>query len=214
MVAGGRPYLEVLGSVHAALRPRCYLEIGVRHGHSLALAADEAIGVDPAPRLTVALSARTTIFQETSDQFFRDRAKTTLAGGVDLAFIDGMHLFEYALRDFMNIEQHAHPAAVIVFDNIFPNHPLQAARERQTNVWTGDVWKIAACLRKYRPDLLLLQLSSAPPAYCWSPDSTQTIGCCGIRTTRLWPSLHATIRARCHETYWTAPVRSTRMTRV
>ena len=30
---------------------------------------------------------------------------------------------------------------VVIFDDIFPNHPLQAERDRQTQVWTGDVWK-------------------------------------------------------------------------
>jgi hypothetical protein len=162
VVAGSKPYLEVLKDVHAALKPRRYLEIGVRDGDSLALATSEAIGIDPAPRLTMTLPASTTLYQETSDQFFREHAKTALAAGVDLAFIDGMHLFENALRDFMHLESYAHPATVIAFDDVLPNHPLQAARQRQTNVWTGDVWKIAACLRKYRPDLLLLLVTSSP----------------------------------------------------
>ena len=80
----------------------------------------------------------------------------------DFAFIDGMHRFEFALRDFMNIERHAHAATLVVVDDIFPCHPRQAERTRQTRVWTGDVWKLAQCLREVRPDLLLVGLDTAP----------------------------------------------------
>ena len=163
-VAGTSHYLDVLKNVHAVLQPRRYLEIGVAHGNSLALASNEAIGVDPAPRLRMERPTRGRLFhfQETSDRFFDEHANAALASGVDLGFIDGMHLFENALRDFMNIEHYAHPASVIVFDDIFPNHALQAARQRQTSSWTGDIWKIVACFQKYRPDLLLLRLDSGP----------------------------------------------------
>ncbi len=81
---------------------------------------------------------------------------------VDLAFIDGMHWFEFALRDFLNIERRSHAATVVVFDDVFPAHPWQAERDRRTRVWTGDIWKIAACLRKYRPDLVLIPCDTWP----------------------------------------------------
>ena len=78
----------------------------------------------------------------------------------DLVFIDGMHLVEFALRDFMHAEQLAAPHGLIVIDDIFPNHPVQAARERRTYAWTGDVWKIRPILSRYRPDLYLLSLDT------------------------------------------------------
>ncbi len=65
----------------------------------------------------------------------------------DLCFIDGMHLFEYALRDFMNVERCAAPGAIVVIDDIFPNHPAQGQRERRTRAWTGDVWRLVETLR-------------------------------------------------------------------
>lgn len=155
-------YLEVLGRLHQVLNPSLYLEIGVRRGASLRLAKGKAIGVDPDVDLTEALSDQVQLFRETSDTFFDTRASAVLTAGIDFAFIDGMHWFEYALRDFMNIERYANPGAVVVIDDIFPNHPLQATRERQTRAWTGDVWKLHACLKQYRPDLTLVAFNTAP----------------------------------------------------
>lgn len=152
-------YTEVLEHLHRELAPVHYLEIGVRHGVSLALARGPATGVDPAPSLSRELPPTTRVVPLTSDEFFAGHA----AGiAPDLCFIDGMHLFEYALRDFMNVERRAAPGALVVFDDIFPNHPVQALRERRTRVWTGDVWRLAEVLRRHRPDLLLLPLDTAP----------------------------------------------------
>ena len=160
-VRGARPYLEVLDQLHAMLAPRFYLEVGVRHGRSLALARGAALGVDPAPELTVALPESTRVVTAASDDFFAG-PDAELAQAPDLAFIDGMHLFEYALRDFMHIERLAGPGTAVVIDDISPSHPAQAARTRRTRVWTGDVWKLQACLAEHRPDLFVLLLDTAP----------------------------------------------------
>lgn len=161
-MAGERPYLDVLSDLHEAISPLLYVEIGIRHGRSLSLAKGKAMGIDPAPELKFDISPQTDIFTVPSDQFFRDEATAKLATGVDMAFIDGMHLFEYALRDFMNIERLATPDTLVIIDDIFPNHPAQATRTRSTRVWTGDVWKLQACLTELRPDLLVLPLNTHP----------------------------------------------------
>jgi hypothetical protein len=151
--------LEVLERLHRDLSPTHYLEIGVRHGASLLLARGPATGVDPAPALDCELPPSTRVFPVTSDDFFAEHA-----GGIapDFAFIDGMHLVEHALRDFMNIERRVSPCSLVVIDDIFPNHPAQAERERRTRAWTGDVWRLVEMLRRYRPDLFLLPLNVAP----------------------------------------------------
>jgi SAM-dependent methyltransferase len=159
---GAASYLAVLQRLHEALDPRLYLEIGVRRGRSLALARGLAVGVDPAPEVTEPLSAAAVVFPETSDHFFDHSAESALEGGVDLAFIDGMHLAENVLRDIIGVERHARPGALLAIDDIFPNHPLQAERCRCTRVWCGDVWKITGCLARYRPDLLMIRLDVAP----------------------------------------------------
>src|SRR5436853_1762522 len=96
---GAISYLSILALLHEELRPAHYLEIGVRDGRSLALAGGPATGVDPAPSIKYVLPAKTEIVQMTSDAFF---AQAAAHFAPDFCLIDGMHLFEYALRDFIN----------------------------------------------------------------------------------------------------------------
>lgn len=160
---GSAHYLEVLSTLHEMLAPSLYLEIGVRNGHSLKLAQCSAIGVDPTPNITVEpMKGTTQIFTMTSDDYFADMSMHSLQQAPDMAFIDGMHLFEYALRDFMHIERLAHPGTLVVVDDIYPSHSAQAERARRTRVWTGDIWKLHRCLAEERPDLFLLPLDTAP----------------------------------------------------
>jgi SAM-dependent methyltransferase len=160
--SGSREKPDVLRSIHRALKPSNYLEIGVDKGASLRLADCTAIGIDPRPQLEDPLPKRARLFECSSDEFFDVHAKKYLKLPIDFAFIDGMHLFEFALRDFMNVERHASPAGLIAVDDVLPNHPLQAARRRQTVTWTGDVWKLTDCLSRYRPDLALVLLDAWP----------------------------------------------------
>lgn len=162
----GDDYLTMLERIHAHLRPRAYLEIGVGDGKSLALAAGDtpAIGIDPDPQLTRALRPNERLFRETSDAFFAARDLAAEIGGrpLDLAFIDGLHLFEYALRDFIHVERHSAPHTVVLLHDCYPLDEPTAARERATRHWSGDVWKLVLCLKKYRPDLAVHTLSALP----------------------------------------------------
>lgn len=159
---GDGHYRDVLTFLHSRLAPDLYLEIGVGNGLSLERAPGRAIGVDPLPDLdiNVSLSKQVDIFPETSDFFFRNQAKVWLKPKPELVFIDGMHLFEFALRDFINVEYHAVPTTLVVIDDIYPCHPIQAARRRRSNAWTGDIWKLHQILREVRPDLTLITLNS------------------------------------------------------
>ncbi len=143
--------------MHVRLLPRTYVEIGVNRGNSLTLAlpGTRAVGIDPEPRLRHPISRSTKVFPWDSDTFFEMWDLEDVLGGrkVDLAFIDGMHLFEFALRDFANLEPHCTPESVIVLHDCLPANPRVAARKRPKRRWTGDVWKLAVCLRRYRPDL-------------------------------------------------------------
>jgi hypothetical protein len=158
-------YLDFLERVHEVLEPPTYLEIGIRHGDSLALARTAtSIGIDPAYELRTELCPDTELFRETSDEYF-DRAEPRApfdGRPPALAFIDGLHLVEYALRDFINVERQAHWSSVVVFDDIFPGSEEIAARKRHTRRWTGDVYKILGILARHRPDLICLRVDTEP----------------------------------------------------
>ena len=166
LVLPGPFYTDVLSMIHSHLRPRTYIEIGVADGQSIALARPEtrAIGIDPEPKITKALGPHTKICTTTSDHFFATYDVHAELGGlpVDLAFIDGMHQFEFALRDFINIEKHSSPQSTIVIHDCYPLNRLTAERERQTTFWSGDIWRLILILKKYRPDLRVNVIGTAP----------------------------------------------------
>lgn len=153
---------QVLMGIHQRLQPKNYFEIGVQTGRSLFLASCPAIGVDPMPMLSKPLPEKVRLVRATSDHFFAQQALSFIKEPIELAFIDGMHLFEYALRDFINVEKYTARHALVVIDDILPGHPVQAERDRRTRAWTGDVWKLLPILQRYRPDLSLLLLDAHP----------------------------------------------------
>lgn len=133
---------EFLAMLHRELKPRGYLEIGVRYGDSLKLANCPAIGIDPV-RTVRALRSNESHWTMTSDEFFsRDWVSGYLAGfEIDLIYVDGMHLYEYALRDFINVARYANERTVVVFDDTHPYNSAIATRAQPPGDWTGDVWK-------------------------------------------------------------------------
>lgn len=175
-------YYDLLSRIHQDLLPRTYLEVGVRNGDSLkrALPGTLKIGIDPAPDIHHALNLRTTrIFAQTSDDFFAQQSVRGLFGGrpIELAFVDGMHLFEFALRDFINIERLCARDSVVLVHDCVPIDAVTSARERTTSVWTGDVWKIVPCLKEHRPGLNVITSDAGPSglAIITGLDPTSTV---------------------------------------
>jgi len=157
-------YLKVLARIHEIVAPARYFEIGVRRGHSFALAACPAVGVDPSYDLLRPPRNDDTLVRVTSDAFFASDAGRALLGEqhVDLAFIDGWHNSEFVLRDFMNTERYCSPRGAIVLDDVLPRTTDQAVRVPHGRAWTGDVWKVATSLSAHRPDLLLTFIDCLP----------------------------------------------------
>jgi len=157
-----RKYIQLL---HSVKKPSRYFEIGARAGLTFRLADCPSIGVDPAPESTIKIKKNQLLYKCTSDVFFEKHAQFSFLAqeGFDLAFSDGMNLFEFALRDFINLEKYANLGATILIDDIYPNNKAQARRtNRVTRAWTGDIWKMAVCLERYRPDLKFTYLNSFP----------------------------------------------------
>ena len=159
---------DLLQSLHELLRPRSYFEIGVNFGGSMTLSRTRSIGVDPAFRVERELLCDLHLVRATSDEFFaREHPLAHFHDPViDLAFIDGMHLSEYVLRDFVNTERYTHAASVIVVDDMLPRSVAEADRDRSRPrsgpAWAGDVYKLAEALRELRPDLVCLEVDTAP----------------------------------------------------
>ena len=164
-------YYYLLRELHLLLRPAHYLEIGVQYGESLCLAEPETqtIGIDPEPEIRHELTANTTVFPEKSDDFFAARRKEDVLGNgvIDLAFIDGMHLFESVLDDFIHVERWAGPHTIVLIHDTVPADALSVKRERQTRFWTGDVYKFVLCLKEFRPDLKIYNLNIGPSGLCF-----------------------------------------------
>lgn len=173
---GGRDYVGVLTRLHDALRPRRYLEIGTLRGATLGLAKCPAIAIDPNMAMleTGKLNRPVTLlFQMTSDAFFAEHSPSALLGGpIELAFLDGMHWFEFLLRDFMHVERHCRRNAVVLLHDCLPGDEHVARRvesdrslagqSRQPHAWAGDVWKAALIIRRLRPDLAIHAFDSPP----------------------------------------------------
>lgn len=158
----GPDYLHLLRTLHLTLKPKLYVEIGVREGKSLALAEPETrcVAIDPA--LQIFERPGTLMARTTSDEFFSQQAMRDKARGFDLAFIDGDHSAEQALRDFENLESLAGPHSIIAFHDVIPMDEQTSTPQAQTSFHTGDVWKVMADIVLQREDLIAFTVACPP----------------------------------------------------
>jgi hypothetical protein len=167
-VLAGTHYIEFLGQYHQQCKPVQYLEVGTQRGRSLAKANCRCIAVDPEFKVdTEIVTAKPDLFlyQGTSDDFFASGYLERNAITLDFAFLDGMHLFEYLLRDFMNTEAHSAASGVISMHDCVPYARIMADRDwdkTTTRSWTGDVWKLLPILARFRPELTVDVLDCEP----------------------------------------------------
>ena len=104
------------------------------------------------------------VFALESDAFFAQHKLSDVAGHdtIDFAFIDGLHVFEQALRDVINVEKNARKDSVIVIHDCLPLDSFSSKPVRSSLFWSGDSWKVMAVLREFRPDLSCFTIPTAP----------------------------------------------------
>jgi hypothetical protein len=171
----GVPYLHFLRDLHRRFSITRYLEVGTRAGQSLLQAQGASIAIDPAFEVRVPVlngKRQLHLYQMTSDAFFASiDPKPVLGGPVELAFVDGMHHYDFVLRDFANCEAHCGPDSLIVLHDCLPwSFPMtrrlallaNGKYEPVPGAWTGDVWKVVPILARSRPDLRIT-LFDCPP---------------------------------------------------
>src|SRR5262249_13215814 len=162
----GDDYLVWLDRLYRWLTPKSVIEIGVFEGASLAILRPPtvAIGIDPAPKLIHTLQTEVHVFPETSDEFFARRRHEVFLQDhpLSVGFIDGLHLFEQSLKDFINLEACCGPGSVILLHDTLPLDEPTQRRQRETQFHTGDVWKTILCLKHYRPDLTIVTIATPP----------------------------------------------------
>ncbi len=158
-------YLDFIAKAHEIIKPKSYLEIGVRDGSSFSKSKCISFGVDPAFNVTKEIRNDCHLYRMTSDDFFKNVDVEKEAGikKFDLVFIDGMHLSEYAYRDFINTVKYCHEDSVILFDDIIPSSMDITTREKPLKGgWTGDVYKVIRVLRKYCPHINIVVVDTKP----------------------------------------------------
>jgi tetratricopeptide (TPR) repeat protein len=139
-------------------------------------------GSPPSSELKLTATARQTIdqlaagesaelFYITSDSFFKNNAALLFhSEKIDVAFVDGLHMYEQTYQDVLNILDHLNDSGVILVHDCNPPTHASAAPARSweeaemmnlpgwDGMWCGDVWKSIVHLRAVRDDLNIFVL--------------------------------------------------------
>ena len=183
-----------------------YLEIGVFNGHNFfRVKSTFKIAVDPYFRASALRRLFKTLlnpfnlynryFEKSSDDFFREDAPKVFADRmVDIALIDGMHTYDFVLRDVENTLRYLQPEGVILLHDCNPLTPEAACsyqdweRRDFKGVWNGDVWKIIVHLRSMRPDLnvFVLDCDNGVGVVTRRKHGSEMLGFTQEQISRLW----------------------------
>lgn len=168
---------------------RRYLEIGVHAGATFhAVQIPYRVAVDPKFAFDTAKYARpgTQFHTMTSDAYF---SGLSLEERFDIVFIDGLHTFEQALRDFHNAIVHGHPGSIWILDDTVPLDAYSAhknqkeavtmrrqERRQENAAWHGDVYKLVFALHDFFPafEYCTICTGGNPQTYVWLEKNPRT----------------------------------------
>ena len=182
--------IKIVQSVIDRTRAQNYLEIGVSKGETfLSVSAGNKIAVDPkdavefkkffsmpagkrfwlmkiAKRFRGFLRLeKSRFFELASDDFFDRVPHLFSQNKIDVAFVDGLHTYEQALRDVLNCLKYLSPGGVILMHDCNPRTEamsvpavsVEEAASKNVSGWRGDwcgeVWKAVVHLRSAFQDL-------------------------------------------------------------
>lgn len=168
--AKGLQYLDFLQKLHQRTKPEWYLEIGTNRGRSLSFVTCASVAIDPRFKLEEPAQGKKPLLlllQETSDAGFASDTLRRLDPRFDIAFLDGMHKFEYLLRDLINAEKLMAKGGLVFMHDTSPLRSAMTGREpMRDGGWTGDVWKMLPILAEFRPDLKVDHLDCRATGLC------------------------------------------------
>jgi hypothetical protein len=156
---------------------RNYLEIGVRNGKCFfEIKAKNKIAVDPEFVISSTKKFKRIFsnfsnlnnhwYEETSDDFFARHSTLFAQKKIDIALVDGMHEYAFALRDVENCLNHLTDNGVILMHDCNPPGEAQAVsfeawkNRGYEGDWNGDVWKAVLHLRSLRNDINVFVLDT------------------------------------------------------
>ena len=163
--------LKVISTLMKQKSLKNYLEIGVHNGHILfRIKSNFKIAIDPKFTFDTARKIGKTIinpfnicnqyFEKTSDDFFANDAQKTIGTKkIEISLIDGMHQYDYALRDIENTLKYLSDNGVIVIHDCNPQTKAASGTwdewqsRNEEGFWNGDVWKAIVHLRSTRKDI-------------------------------------------------------------
>ena len=122
---------DIINSIIKAKGYKSYLEIGVNEGMNFDfIDIPHKVGNDP---------FWSSDYRMPSDQYFAENPDHRY----DLIFIDGLHIYEQALRDLQNSLKILNPGGMIVMHDCRPMEAYQATDVRigEGSIWLGTVWK-------------------------------------------------------------------------
>ena len=155
---------EIIKRIVESLQAEIYLEIGVAKGATFLRQPMPPlklrIGVSPdvnQAKLIDFSDTRNCMHAVLSDEFFRLWQAPLRRTGVDVAFIDGNHVWEQVERDVLHTLEHLTNDGAIVLHDGSPltcmmatpalSHGHFRKEHPGESAWTGDVWKAVVCLR-------------------------------------------------------------------
>ncbi len=154
-----------------------YFEIGVQTGFCFfKIKADKKVAIDPSFVIKTKKKIKAYLknfsnfnnkfFELTSDDFFAQQSDyIKKIGGIDVIFVDGLHLYEQTHLDIVNALKYLNKDGVILIHDCNPLTEGASIRAYTSEeaaalspkdwayIWNGDVWKAIVQLRSERDDL-------------------------------------------------------------